>query len=482
LKPKNIIKRLASEITCEKIKKEDKFQPIVDITLRSILKHDFETTRVALRAVTYQAIQAISSDCGAKISKSFCNHLQELGKLAARVADDESAKEVITSLKEFTIETMKKKYLFSVEAKLNNDSISEELKKEFKNNRETLPDNATVKKEEQEEWVITVYNEKKFIIRKEDGKLNIYKKNIKTATTEAIESLKDVGKAAADKGLKAATSRAISSLEVVGTTAAKNKLKAATKDAASALGDVGTTAAGKGKELEDATKDAAKSLGAVGEAAATDKEKELEDVVETVASSLKAVGTIAAEKGEKLKKATMQVVTSLKVVGTTAANEGLATAVGDVILSIEDVGTTAVETGEELELTIEQALQSLEDIGKAAVDKGEELQQGIEDVAGSLCDIGKVAAREQLNKAIEQAAISLLVVGKIAVKRTELENSTKEVAKSLAELTINAKKIVEDTISKNVENITNDSDKRAFSLFYEIYKQELDTTNENTHE
>jgi hypothetical protein len=64
---------------------------------------------------------------------------------------------------------------------LNNGSISEELKKVFKNNRETLSDNATVKKEEGEKkWVIT--DGKKFIIREEDGKLNIHEKILRDLT------------------------------------------------------------------------------------------------------------------------------------------------------------------------------------------------------------------------------------------------------------------------------------------------------------
>ena len=104
------------------------------------------------------------------------------------------------------------KYLFSIatkfEGELNNGSISEELKKEFKNHRFSLPDNATVKKEKKGEiterlfiisWqgkqqlsVSSVVNllrhnpiswkklkslitdEKKFIIRKGEGKLTIY--------------------------------------------------------------------------------------------------------------------------------------------------------------------------------------------------------------------------------------------------------------------------------------------------------------------
>jgi hypothetical protein len=64
---------------------------------------------------------------------------------------------------------------------LNNGSISEELKKVFKNNRETLSDNATVKKEEGEKkWVLT--DGKKFIIREEDGKLNIHEKILRDLT------------------------------------------------------------------------------------------------------------------------------------------------------------------------------------------------------------------------------------------------------------------------------------------------------------
>lgn len=73
-------------------------------------------------------------------------------------------------------------YLFSIDTKfeeeLNKGIISEELKEEFKKNGFSLPDNATVKKEEKK-WEIT--DEKKFIIRKEEGKLNIYEG---TKTTE----------------------------------------------------------------------------------------------------------------------------------------------------------------------------------------------------------------------------------------------------------------------------------------------------------
>ena len=66
--------------------------------------------------------------------------------------------------------------LFSIDVEfeedLNKGVISEKLKSEFKNKEFPLSDNATVTKEEGE-WKIT--DEKKFRIRKEDGKLNVYR-------------------------------------------------------------------------------------------------------------------------------------------------------------------------------------------------------------------------------------------------------------------------------------------------------------------
>ncbi|MBE9594775.1 MAG: carboxypeptidase regulatory-like domain-containing protein, partial [Proteobacteria bacterium] len=66
--------------------------------------------------------------------------------------------------------------LFSIDAEfeedLNNGIISEKLKDIFKTKGFPLSENAMVTKEKENEWVIT--NEKKFIVRKEKGKLNIY--------------------------------------------------------------------------------------------------------------------------------------------------------------------------------------------------------------------------------------------------------------------------------------------------------------------
>ena len=85
---------------------------------------------------------------------------------------------MLSGINKKDIDSLKGLYLFSIdtrlEEELNEDSISEELRKEFETNRFSLSDNATVmKKEEEKKWEII--DEKKFTVRKEDGELNIYK-------------------------------------------------------------------------------------------------------------------------------------------------------------------------------------------------------------------------------------------------------------------------------------------------------------------
>lgn len=71
----------------------------------------------------------------------------------------------------------KRLHLFNIDAKfeddLNNGIISGELKDKFKNKDFSLSEIAIVTKEKENEWVIT--DKEKFIFRKEDGQLKIYK-------------------------------------------------------------------------------------------------------------------------------------------------------------------------------------------------------------------------------------------------------------------------------------------------------------------
>lgn len=119
LKPQNIIKKLAKEITIDTIKKdEDSIQPIVDILNKSIVSYDFETVKIGLKELNEQVTKVIDSKCKPKskeeIIKSYCYNLERVGQLAIRSADTESAEEVIKNLQTFGLHAATKEVVISI--------------------------------------------------------------------------------------------------------------------------------------------------------------------------------------------------------------------------------------------------------------------------------------------------------------------------------------------------------------------------------
>jgi len=112
LKSETIIKRLAIEITRDKIlnSKKDPIQPIMDIIHGSIMIYDLETTRVGLKAVTNQIIEIIGPNNNRRFSERFYNHLMRISKLTTRIKDEESTIEVIKSLGNFAKSTADEKH------------------------------------------------------------------------------------------------------------------------------------------------------------------------------------------------------------------------------------------------------------------------------------------------------------------------------------------------------------------------------------
>jgi len=261
LKSENIIKRLATELTKDKIlnSKEDPIQPIMDVIHGSIMKYDLETTRVGLKAVTDQIIEIISSSDEKKILWRFCGHLERVSRLAISRGDMESTIKVIENFGKFGESTAEKGL-----------------------------ENSAGKAAWSLEKIGRAAAEK----------------GLEDATRLVAWSLEKIERAAAEKGLERATWQVAESLEEVGRAAAEKGLERATWQAAESLEEVGRAAAEKG--LERATRQVAESLEEVGRAAA---EKGLEDVTRQAAWSLEEVGRAAAEKG--LERATWQAAESL---------------------------------------------------------------------------------------------------------------------------------------------------------------------------
>jgi len=111
LKPEKIIDKLSEDITRENVlefveseekqrkgqtdpTKDDPVQPIVAMIHGSVMKYDIATTRYGLKAITEKSIDIMDSN-GYKISKHFCSHLEQIGKLAVNIGGEESVVEVI---------------------------------------------------------------------------------------------------------------------------------------------------------------------------------------------------------------------------------------------------------------------------------------------------------------------------------------------------------------------------------------------------
>ena len=283
LKPENIINRLATEITRDKIinSKEDPIQPIMDIIHGSIMKYDLETTRVGLKRATEQVTKIIDPDSEKMISIRFCRPLTRVGRLAISREDEESTVEVyIENLENFAKSTAER----GLEHATQLAAVS-------------LGEVGTAAAE----------------------------KELGGVTWRTTLSLGEVGKAAVEKGLENATVQAAKSLGEVGKAAAEKELEDATGYAAVHLGEVGTAAAKK--SLDDATRQATRLLGEVGTAAA---EKELEDATRYAVVFLGGVGKAAAETG--LENATVQAAKSLGEVGKKAAETGLEAVTGQAAL------------------------------------------------------------------------------------------------------------------------------------------------------
>ena len=284
LKPQKIIKRLAAEITKDKILnlKEDPIQPIMDIIHGSIMKYDLGTTRVGLKAVTDQVIKVIDSDKEKEISKSFCVHLARVSRLAISKEDEDSTVEVIKSL-----------------AKFGNSTAEKELKDAIS----------------------------QVVMSLGGVGVDAAKKGLEFATSQALNYLGKVGIAAAENKLEDVAKQAAGIIVSVEKESIEKRFVSVAWGATRPLMDIGMSAA-KNK-LEDATRQAAKGIMVVGIAAAKNK---LEDATSEAAMDLLVIGGVAVEN--ELELATRSVALSLVRVGITAGENRLKNATLQAALSL----------------------------------------------------------------------------------------------------------------------------------------------------
>ena len=325
LKPENIINRLATEITNDKILKseEDLIQPIMDIIHSSVMKYDLGTTRVGLKAVTDQMIEIIDSDNQKELITCFCDHFRRVRTLTVDKMDEEATGEVIKSLETFGKSTAKKNLGYATQKITRSIELTGEL-----------------------------------AAKKGEG--------FDASTWQAIESLRLVGKVAITKEgeLEKPAAEIAMSIGMVGIAAAENERRWPTDYAVSSLEEIGEDAMKYG--LAWPTNRTVCSLRMFGTKLIdeTSQAKTIEFI--------EKIGKDAMNKGEKFKGVANQAVWSIGGIGKTAAErgQGFKSVAEQAAISVAEVGISAAEKGNEFKSVIQHAIESLIDVGKTAVENG----------------------------------------------------------------------------------------------------------------
>ena len=236
------------------------------------------------------------------------------------------------------------------------------------------------------------------------------------ATRSVAESLGFIGKLTAEKeeGLEEATSQAVQSLRDVGKCAAKNQLKDATSQAVTSLGDVGTSAVEKG--LKDVVLQVRDSL---EEVEMTAEDNNLTIATKQKVESLKRFGETAAGKGEVFEDVTITMVDYIGDVGKSAAKDGDNDLTERAVESLVYVGKTTVE--QKLEGATKEVAHSIGLVGVAAAEKGEVCRDATEHAIESL-QLHQIHITEStggvefFKTATEQTARSFIGIGIPAIE------------------------------------------------------------------
>jgi len=290
LKPESIIKRLAIEITKDKLLKyiklaktskgvetrtvDNPIQPISDIIHGSIMKYDLETTRVGLKAVTEQVIEIIDSDSQKEIITCFCDHFRRVRMLTVCKMDEEATGEVIKSLETFGKSTAKNGYATQKITR------SIELTGVLAAKKGECFDASTCQAVESLELV------EKVVIEKGE--------KFKTVAAAIAQSLSNVAIAAAENKREWPTSCAVSSLEEIGKDAVKHELVRVPRRIVFSLLRVVAITTEKG--LENATLETARSLAEL----TILSEEIVKTAIQNYKSKLKEQDRVAFQKFKKL--------------------------------------------------------------------------------------------------------------------------------------------------------------------------------------
>ncbi|MCZ7385206.1 MAG: DUF2254 domain-containing protein [Candidatus Methanoperedens sp.] len=404
----------------EKISDKEPIQPIIDIVCGSMLKYDYETVKIGLRAIGENSNHIFENEDlndgeEEKISRLLFDHMKRVGILAANTKDEDSAIEVIVNISEngitgakkfksmtwLAVDTLRRVGGVAAENKLE-DATKKVLSKLGFVGREAAKNKyggaalwAVVSSSEIGKMAIkqnleyaakTAYLSFKWI-----GVVTAEQPELEYITEQVAESIGEVGIASVNQKMKKAAEQAAESLGEVGIAATNNNQFNATRQVVKSLENLGLSTSEH--EFKDAAWESVFSLRKIVEITI---EKVNDDLTRQIAKSLGEVGDAAAE--HELRIASLLAVDYIRWVGLkTAQKEKLNEALWQAIESLEKVGI-AVCNQKELEYIGDYAISYLGDIQKRVKQSNAEISKQIEDSIKKIEDAKQKSEKNKISK------------------------------------------------------------------------------------
>lgn len=299
----------------------DPTQPVVDIIRGSIMKGVLGPSMFGLEILKKSCMELLTTSGMRKqslerINLHFVGHIDDIGKLALRMDEDEVANESIESIGEIGVCAVSKGLEVPVE------DILRRLSEYY-----------------------DVLHHKEFEIMK----------------LTVAKSIGRIGKAAAARGIKSPPTKAVNMLGIIGAPAVRDRDKNAISEIIAALFAIGMESAVN--SLEGPVRQSALKLRDMGSSAVQNC---MVDEALQIVANLEEMGTAAASN--KLELGTEQVIWSLKDMGVTYGYQHVESGINAAVGALGSVGLES--SLRKLDDAVDQALWSLKEISSYPISEG----------------------------------------------------------------------------------------------------------------
>jgi hypothetical protein len=309
------------QMSATRMQDYDPVQPVMDIIRGSIMKGVLGPSLFGLMVIKNSCIDLLTTSGMRqqslnKVTSHFIGHIDDLGKLALRMDEDETVLESIKNMGE-----------------IGECALSRGIETPVEDILQRLADYLKV----------------------------VESKEFKTVELTVTDTIRRIGSAAAASRIESVSSKAIGILGTIGTSAARDKDIATLKETINALYTIGNTSASN--SLESSVKHSAVKLRDVG---VSSVQLGLSEETLQIIAYLEELGVAAAS--DKLELGTQQVIWSIKDIGVIYGYQHIDKGINAIVSALGHVGL--VSSQKELDEAVDQALWALKEVSRYPISEG----------------------------------------------------------------------------------------------------------------